>query len=315
MNSSDEMSGTTAFDATAVPLPSYGEEDANSGVTAGTPVTLPSFGEPINGNNGISANTPVTLPSFGEPINGGVITPCTNNSCRPFPPIQITPSCLFCGNNNNSFTKVRFLNAAYGYNPFQIMINNRRVASSLGFASLTTYGRIGTGFQSITILGTNGYVYLQMSLPFRMNETMTIAIINTANGIDLLQINDESCATPANYSCLRACNLAYYSRPLDVVLSDGRVVFSDVQFKETTPYRRTRTGEYEFYIAETNLRPMPRDEDIETVGSTINSSYMLPQVLVSFFVTVRPNTSYTMYMLNWSNSPDAIQILTVDNQQ
>ena len=81
---------------------------------------------------------------------------------------------------------------------------------------------------------------------------------------DRLQISDRCCPPTGRYSNLRVSNLAYYSNPLDVLLADGRVIYADVRFKETTSYKRIRPGTYEFFFAETNLTPPPFHADIET---------------------------------------------------
>lgn len=130
-----------------------------------------------------------------------------------------------------SASKVRFLNAAYNYPAFRIFVGNTRFVNLLNYASVSTYGRVNTGFQTVTVTGTDGYIYIQKTMPFQANSATTIAIINTAGGMDLLQINDST-SLPANgLSSFRIGNLAYNSGPLDVLMSDGRVVYSDVYIK------------------------------------------------------------------------------------
>jgi len=55
----------------------------------------------------------------------------------------------------------------------------------------------------------------------------------------------------------------------DVLLADGRVIYTDVRFKETTSYKRIRPGTYEFFFAETNLAPIPSHADIETLDTSV----------------------------------------------
>ena len=111
------------------------------------------------------------------------------------------------------------------------------------------------------------------------------------------------------------CNLAYYSNPLDVILYDGRVVYTDVRFKEVTSFKRIRPGEYDFYLAETNLRPTPRMEDIETIGSDTNTMLMRSEPLLSFYVNVRANAMYTVYILGRGYSSEELQTIIVEDRQ
>ena len=268
-----------------------------------TPLPNPGEGGPVDPNPG--ANVPVVpLPNPGE---GGPVDPNPGQTIPSRP--QPYPPCYYCDSRRTG--KVRFLNAVLGYHPFRIYLGSRPVVRALNYASLTGYGRVSDGFQTVTVMGQNGYIYLQKSLPFRADEASTVAIIQTAGGMDLLQIPDTPCQHPRSMSCLRACNLAYYSPPLDIVLADGRVVYSDVRFKESTPFKRVRPGNYQFYLAQTDLRPMPRDIDIETLD--LASDFTLPEALVSFSVDIRQNRLYTAFILNWSQSPDALQVLTVED--
>ena len=131
-----------------------------------------------------------------------------------------------------------------------------------------------------------------------------------------MQISDTPCNNrPYGYSCFRVANLAYYSNPLDVILYDGRVVYSDVRFKEVTSFKRIRPGEYDFYLAETSLRPTPRMEDIETLNTDTSSVMMRAEPLLSFYVNVRANAMYTVYILGYGTSPNELQTIIVEDRQ
>lgn len=288
-----------------IPLPNPGEggsifPDGNSPVF---PFPNPDeVGSAFPGGN--SPIFPFPTPGSGTPI-----APDTSIIIPIFP--SPNPPCFFCG--TGKYEKVRFLNAAFGYQPFRIFVNNRYIVGGLGYTSLTPYGRVASGFQTITVTGTNGYIFIQKTVPFRTDEISTVAIINTPSGLDLLKISDAPCAKPNNMSCLRACNLAMNSNPLDVILYDGRVVFSDVTYKETTDFKRIRTGEYQFYLAETNLRPMPRFQDIETLDSAFQT-FTLPDALVSFFVNVRATAMYTIYIFSLGNQPNELQTRVIEDR-
>ena len=286
---------TPGANVPVIPLPNPGE---------GGPVA-PDWGVPP----GPAANVPVIpLPNPGE---GGPVAPGFSGTIITIRPVA-NPPCFFCGNNANSTAQVRFLNAVGGYQPFQIFIGNRLVVNSLDFGALTTYGRIADGFQIISAVGPDGYIYLQKSLPFRAGEAQTVAIINTASGIDFLQIVDGSCSRPSNMSCLRMCNLAINSSPMDLFLYDGRMVYSDVCYKEVTAFKTIRPGEYQFYIADTAISPRNAVTDIETIGSTV-STLVQPQVLVSFFLNVNANATYTVYALRRDPNSNEVQILIIED--
>ena len=280
-----------------IPLPNPGEGGpVAGGDISGIPVIpLPNPGEggPVAGGDisGIPV-IPLPNPGHGGPVaGGGILFPIFPNSSR-----------------------VRFLNAAFGYRPFRVLVNNARVAPWLNYASITSYSRVPAGYQTVTVTGTDGYIYIQKTMPFQANERSTIAIINTASGLDLLQISDL-CCTPSNgFSNFRVSNLAYNSGALDVLLADGRVVYADVRYKETTAFKRIRPGTYQFFFAETSLTPMSSWLDIETLDSAFLGMYPYPETVASLYLNVLSNTTYTVFLLSSGPASNAIQTLVVEDR-
>lgn len=284
-----------------IPLPNPGEGGPvgpdNGGNGSNIPVIpLPNPGEggPVGPDNGGSNIPVIPLPNPGE---GG---PVANPSFPPFTIITTFPRpdipCFFCGTGRTG--RVRFLNASTGYNPFLVYINNQLVVERLSDGEVSRYGRVASGNQTITVTSMDGYIYIQKSMRIAADSTSTIAIINTASGLDLTQIADVACNTSFTTACFRACNLSYNSGALDVILNNGYVIFSDVRYKEVTPFSRIQSGEYQVNVARTG-----------------NGMGRYPEVLVSSYMSIKPNTVYTMYIFNWNTSPDAIRTMVVEDRK
>lgn len=109
-------------------------------------------------------------------------------------------------------------------------------------------------------------------------------------------------------------NLAYNSQPLDLLLADGRVVYTDVQFKETTYFKQIRPGTYQFYLAETNLLPMPSYLDIETMDSAFIGMAPPFSALASLQLEAAPRSTYTLYVLSGGSGSNEIQTLVVTDR-
>lgn len=307
-------------------LPPYGSGPWTSeNGTVGEPSTLPlNPGEggslppygpgpwPGTGNGSSNGGTPIITwpePSTPSRPNTGTSNGCANigGSSVCSGGVSILPGII--GTVWPSAAKVRFLNAGYNYPSFRIFVGNRQFVNLLNYASATTYEQVNSGYQTVTVTGSNGYVYIQKAMPFQANSVTTIAIINTASGLDLLQITD-SCCPPANgYSNLRIGNLAYNSGPLDVILSDGRVVWTDVQYKEVTAFKRIMPGTYQFFYADTNLMPMPTGMDIETQDSAWLGVYPSQETFGSMYLDVASNANYTVYLLQSGTGRNNIQNL------
>jgi len=203
-------------------------------------------------------------------------------------PRPVTP-CFYC--NSSSYGTIRFLNAAVGYNPFMVAVNNRTVVDTLEYAEISEYGRISSGYQTITISGRNGYIYISKQIRVTVGATMTIAIVNTAGGLDLVEVNDTQCYTPLGGACLRVGNLSYNAGPLTLSSYSGNIVFNNVSFREVTSYMRIIPARYEIYVSNAN------------------------EALLSTEITARSGSQYTVYLFNWNESPTAIRTLIIEDRK
>ncbi|MBP3655480.1 MAG: DUF4397 domain-containing protein [Clostridia bacterium] len=294
----------------AIPLPNPGEGGAvfpDSG--AQTPaIPLPGVGEGGAVFPGGGAQTPaVPLPSPGE---GGAVYPGTG--VQPLPGGQTLPGGLYPV--YPSAAAVRFLNAAYGYAPFRIFIGNARIVPLLGAQSVSSYSRIPAGYRVVTVAGQDGYIYLQRTLLLEPSSRQTIAVVNRASGLDLVQIADPV-SRPSGYNgSLRVANLASGSGALDVLLADGRVIYADVRFKEVTTFKRIAPGAYEFVFARTNLLPAPAYTDIETLDSAFIGMSPTADAVASLYLAVQAGSSYTVCLVSSGPARDAVAPLVIEDR-
>ena len=302
-------------DVPVTPLPNPGEggpvdsgDNQNNGANVPViPLPNPGEGGPVysGGNQNNGANVPVIpLPNPGE---GG---PVYSGSRPGFPPIfrpifpgnsgsvtvipGITFPCYNC--TATSFGRVRILNASTGYQPVYVYLGNWMVASSLGNGDITGYVQSASGTQTVTVSGANGYVYIQKTVQVRSSASMTIAIINTASGLDIMEISDISCNAPSGSSCLRVCNLSLNLGPFDVSIGNQNTsytAFSNVRYREVTPYTSFYPGWYQLYISRTGSYP---NTSVATASANMSA-----------------NTSYTLYIFNAPNATDGLKTLVVSN--
>lgn len=194
---------------------------------------------------------------------------------------------------NDTSCYIRFFHAAVNTEALQVSVNNTLFLSELPYRTVSGYGPIDYGFVTITLSGTRTRrVYLQKTLPFFLPIKYTIAIIQTVNGLDLKQMFDYMCPfSSSQFGCIRAANLAYESEPLDFFLYGNKLMFADVSFKEVTPFKPLRAGEYGFYLTPS------QDED---------------NPLLSILTDIEVGTMYTMCVINGSWRPDALDMVILD---
>ena len=260
-----------------VPLPNPGEggpiPDFDNGQTPVIPLPNPGEGGP--------------LPTFPNRPNNGIWGSIITVFPRPIIP------CYFC--STTQYGVVRFLNAAAGYNPFIIYINNQMVVNGLDNAEVSQYGRVSSGMQTVTVSGQNGYVYIQKQINVPLNGAVTVAIINTNSGLDLMEITDSNCNGGLNTGCFRVCNLSNTNRSVNVTLNGGAVIFQNVNYREVTSFRYLPAGYYTVSVS--------------------NSKSFSGSPLLTSNIYIRGNVSYTLYVFNWNNSQDAIRILIVEDRR
>jgi len=232
------------------------------------------------------------------------------------PPQMIPPSQIPSGR----YAKIRFLNATT-HSPISVLIGTGLVVKSLERGEISSYVSVLDGFRTITIASLSTQpVLLRKTLPVKGGEILTIAIIPTAGGVDLLSISDAPCEQhPGNLSCIRMVNLAAASKPLDLLLSDGRVIFADVSYKDVTPFKRIKPGKYRFFVIHTPYHPMPLTEDIETADAATISASKLPdqcemKVLLSFVTDIAASKMYTIYILGRDQANMSLEVLIVENK-
>lgn len=260
----------------AVPLPNPGEGGA----------VFPGTGRPQGGNMGNMGGSNTTiLPT----IIGTIIStyPRPNEPCR------------FCSPTNPRAGFARFLNAASGYNPFVVFLNDNMFSKSLNFSEVTAYEQIGRGTQVVTIMGENGYIYVQKQVEFKDDEYITIAIINTESGLDIQVISDNGCDRGNNMACVRAVNLAYNSGPLSVTIGNQYLTFLNLRYQDVADFESAWPGLYVYTVSRNMTARFP--------GFGGN-------VLLTAAVNLQRNRNYTMYLLNWNReSNDTIKALIVED--
>ena len=256
---------------------------SNSGAIPVIPLPNPGEGGPVypgnntGGNNGNSnSQGGLNIPA----IIGTIITTFP----RPGEP------CKFCANSSQTTGKVRFLNAASNYNPFRVYINDQLFVQTLNFAEVTAYEKVPNGYQIVTIMGDNNYIYIQKPVMVPRAGAVTIAICNTQTGLDLFVISDTACSRSNYLSCLRVCNLSLDSGALSVVVGNNDVSFMNVSFQEITGYKILTPENYLFYVLNGRRR-----------------------IILTSILSVKRNASYTMYLINWNvTSPDTVTVIMVE---
>lgn len=218
----------------------------------------------------------------------------SNGSITIFPGIGFP--CYNC-TTSSSLGRVRILNASSGYPPFNVSLGNWRIGEQLDNGDLTSYVQASSGFQTVTVSGTDGYIYIQKMITIRSGSASTVAIINTSTGLDLLEISDLSCNGPSGTTCIRACSLSPDLGPFDVALENqgnSYRTFTNIRFQEVTPFSSFAAGWYSIYVFRTNA---------------FNNS----NAIAAASASLKAGKSYTLYIFNDPSSTGRLRTLILSN--
>lgn len=333
--------GESEFTGNLEPFPEFSLQGYNTSESTVNPTLLPgnsltsSGGSELEGNPVLIPGTSLPDSGAGEPAKGLEVSPASSptnsgeGDSEEGPeqsPVPFLPACGVGGTSKNSSLPqayIRFLNAVVDDgSSLRITLGSRLLATSLANGNLTAYATVPSGFHTLIFYDAQfPWVMLYRSnLSLAANEVVTLAVVRSGGGIDLVRVDDRPCGGAARRACLRMVNLVYNSPGLDLILTDGRVVFTDIRFKEVSAYRRARPGRYDMYVAQTPCTPNQSDVDIETVEEMpiMISNYFLPgcgvvEPLAAFYLEARAGARDSIYLMgNWDISP-RMQVRIVEN--
>ena len=280
------------------------------------PQTLPSYPDVDGSGPAVEGvpDTPQTLPSY----------PDVDGSAPPVYPQPIPPNVTQPGQPFMRCCRVRFFQAAVQAGSLNVNVGSQRVASNLAFGNFSTYYCFAEGFRTVSLInaGSGRTLLLRKTVPMSYGEQLTFVIVNNAStgALELVRVNDTACSGQmGGFGCLRMANFLLGDTALDLLTADGRVLFSDVRYKETTLSRRLRPGSYSFLVANTPVRIEPRIQDVEMdQGEWRISQRYLPgygemDLLLSFGMQARRGVLSTAYIIGQANTGE-VQVVVSENR-
>lgn len=280
------------------------------------PQTLPSYPDVDGSGPAVEGvpDTPQTLPSY----------PDVDGSAPPVYPQPIPPIVTQPGQSVMRCCRVRFFHAAVQAGSLNVNVGSQRVASNLAFGNFSTYYCFAEGFRTVSLInaGSGRTLLLRKTVPMSYGEQLTFVIVNNAStgALELVRVNDTACSGQmGGFGCLRMANFLLGDTALDLLTADGRVLFSDVRYKETTLSRRLRPGSYSFLVANTPVRIEPRIQDVEMdQGEWRISQRYLPgygemDLLLSFGMQARRGVLSTAYIIGQANTGE-VQVVVSENR-
>lgn len=140
--------------------------------------------------------------------------------------------------NQNAMGYVRVLHAVPDAPNVDVYADGNLIVSDLAYSESTEYLPVPEGTYKISVYAagsTNSPVISNM-LSVHGNSMITVAAAGMLDNIVLLAIHDANTAMRPGKALIRFLHLSPNAPAVDITLPNGTVIFSNVSFKQITPY-------------------------------------------------------------------------------
>ncbi|NLY43271.1 MAG: DUF4397 domain-containing protein [Clostridiaceae bacterium] len=185
---------------------------------------------------------------------------------------------------------IRMFHASPDTQAVDVYVNNNIIARNLTYRSFTPYILITAGRINIQIFpaGRRDRPVFTENIDIPARSIHTIAIVGRFADLGLLPIFEPIRPIPPGKLFIRFGHLAPNTPNVDLVLSNGTKLFSNVAYKQVTDYMAIDPGTYVFY-----LRPAGTDRNILYVPN----------------INLRANRFYTIYAIGLEGGTPPLQVV------
>lgn len=171
-----------------------------------------------------------------------------------------------------------------------IYANGKILASNLKYKSFTQYLPIPPGSYNIKVFaaGTKTRPVIDTQVSVSTNSIVTVAAAGLLANISLYFIPEAIDKVTPGRAYVRFAHLSPNAPAVDVTLSDGKVLFSNVEFKEYTKYLEVKPGSLTLLV-----KP----------SGTNKTLLAIPNIVL------KPNRFYTVYAVGKAGGTPPLQAL------
>ena len=187
-------------------------------------------------------------------------------------------------------TYIRIFHAVPNAPAVDVYANGMPIARNLSYRGFTEYMNIAPGTYNIEIYpaGRRDAPVLRTTAVLPSRSIFTIAAVGQLPNISLLPILEPKGTIPSNMAMLRFSNLSPTAPNINVTLPDGRTLFRDVGFSETTDYIPVPPRVYRFHLRDSRTGQIILD---------------VPNI------NLAPNKYYTIYAVGLPGGQPPLQVL------
>lgn len=188
------------------------------------------------------------------------------------------------------FSYIRLLHAVPDAPAVDAYVNDRLVARNLAYRNFTSYIKLPIGSYDIKLFpaGRKTSPVISTKLVVPRQSIFTVAVIGTLKDISIYPILEPQVAKMPGNAFVRFIHLSPNTPNVDITLPTGQKLFSDVKYKDITPY----------------IPVKPSTLTIEArLAGTDNVILIVPNI------RLLPNRFYSIYAIGLLNGKPPLQVL------
>lgn len=147
---------------------------------------------------------------------------------------------------------LRMLHACPDAPAVDVYLDDDIVVENLEYGKFTSYFTVDPGRYNLLIYptGTSENAIIKEVITIDNNIINTVAVIGLPTSPKLLKINEPKQDITNGKAALRFVNLSYNSSPVDVILPNGKKLFSNVDYEQIEDYIELAEDKYSIKIVD-----------------------------------------------------------------
>lgn len=152
---------------------------------------------------------------------------------------------------NLKYSLIRMLHAVPEGDRVDIYINNMPFYKNLAFTEFSPYVYVPEGNYTVTVypIDTQENPIINEKIDVKVGELVTIAISGSENDVKLIPVVEEAEVVGGNNAKIRVVHLVPNGPSVNIEVN-GQKLYSNVEFREVTPYVTVLAGEYVVNVEE-----------------------------------------------------------------
>ncbi|WP_051531523.1 DUF4397 domain-containing protein [Clostridiisalibacter paucivorans] len=193
-----------------------------------------------------------------------------------------------CYGEKSSYMRV--LHASPDAPPVDVYLNDTLLVEGLPYKRFTEYIALVPGIYNIKVFasGTRRNPVIDTEVDVFPNSNYTVAATGLLEDIKPMVINDTAMMLPSGKAQIKFVHLSPDAPAVDVLTSDGTILFRNIEFREVSPNRMIDPNRYTLQV-----RPSGGNRVVLTVPN----------------VNIRPNRYYTVYAVGEVSGEAPLQLL------